>query len=129
MAKYPSIKYVFDIHRDAILKTDGSLVKAAVDIEGESTAQVMAVVGSNYKGANYPDWEKRFALAAVLKEKLDEKYEDFSRPIYLRGAAYNQQYCTGSLLIEVGTAGNTLSEAKLAAKHLSHALAEIIKGE
>ena len=129
LAKYPSIKYVFDIHRDAILKTDGSLVKAAVDIEGESTAQVMAVVGSNYKGANYPDWEKRFALAAVLKEKLDEKYEDFSRPIYLRGAAYNQQYCTGSLLIEVGTAGNTLSEAKLAAKHLSHALAEIIKGE
>ncbi|MBQ8208521.1 MAG: stage II sporulation protein P [Clostridia bacterium] len=127
LAKYPSIKYVFDVHRDAILKSDGSLVSAVTEIDGESVAQVMTVVGSNYKGANFPDWEKHLSLALKLKSKLDESYESLSRPVYLRGAAYNQQYTPGSLLLEIGTSGNTLAEAERAGEIVAKALAELIK--
>ncbi len=127
IAKYPTIKYVFDVHRDAILKADGSLVKAVTEIDGESVAQVMTVVGSNYKGANFPDWENHLALALRLKSKLGESYEKLSRPVYLRGAAYNQQYTEGSLLLEIGSSGNTLNEAKRAAELVAYALADIIK--
>ena len=129
LAKYPSIKYVFDVHRDAILKSDGSLVKAVTDIDGEAVAQVMTVVGSNYKGANFPEWEDHLALALKLRENLNGKHESLCRPVYLRGAAYNQQYTKGSLLLEIGTSGNTLEEAKRAAELVALSLAEIIKGE
>lgn len=129
LAKYPSIKYVFDVHRDAILKSDGSLVKAVTDIDGEAVAQVMTVVGSNYKGANFPDWEEHLALALKLREDLNGKHESLCRPVYLRGAAYNQQYTKGSLLLEIGSSGNTLEEAKRAAELVALSLARIIKGE
>ncbi|MBE6631508.1 MAG: hypothetical protein E7623_02280 [Ruminococcaceae bacterium] len=129
LTKYPSIKYVFDVHRDAILKSDGALVKAVTEINGESVAQVMSVVGSNYKGADFKDWEERLSLALKLKSKLSEKYPSLSRPVYLRGAAYNQQYAKGSMLLEIGSSGNTLDEAKSAAKLVALALVDIIKGK
>ncbi len=127
VAKFPSIKYVFDVHRDAIMSADGSMVKGVVEIDGEKTAQVMTVVGSNYKGANFPDWETHLALALNLKANLDEEYERLSRPVYLRGAAYNQQYTPGSLLLEIGTSGNTIKEAERAAELMAKVLAETIK--
>ena len=51
------------------------------------------------------------------------------RSIALRGASYNEQYTNGSLLIELGTDGNTLSHAKYSARLLGKALAELIKGD
>lgn len=129
ISKYPTIKYVFDVHRDAILKPDGTLVGTACNIGGESVAQVMAVVGSDYKGANFPDWEDHLALALKLRDSLNSKYSNICRPVYLRGAAYNEQYAEGSLLLEIGSSGNTLTEAKKAAKLVAEALAEMIKGK
>lgn len=128
-AKYPSIQYVFDVHRDAILKSDGTLVGAVCEIDGEKVAQVMSVVGSNYKGANFPDWEDRLSLALALRASLNDKYGNISRPVYLRGAAYNEQYAKGSLLLEIGSSGNTLDEAKKAAKLVAESLTELIKGK
>lgn len=126
LAKYPTIKYVFDVHRDAILRSDGALVKGVTELDGKSTAQVMTVVGSNYKGADFPDWENHLAFALRLRKNLNDKYDSLCRPVYLRGAAYNEQYTPGSLLLEIGSSGNTLSEAKRAAKLVAEALAEII---
>lgn len=126
IAKYPTIKYVLDVHRDAIIKSDGSLVKTVTEINGEKVAQVMTVVGSNYKGADFPDWENHLALALELKSKLDKNYPSLSRPVYLRGAAYNQQYTHGSLLLEIGSSGNTLEEAVRAAEILAETFADLI---
>lgn len=127
--KYPSIKYVFDIHRDAILKSDGTLVKTVTNVGGKQTAQVMIVVGSDYKGANFPNWEDRLSLALNLRSRLNSAYKDICRPIYLRGAAFNEQYTDGSLLLEIGSSGNTLSEAKLAAEYMAKTIANMIKGK
>ncbi len=48
------------------------------------------------------------------------------RPIHLAPERYNQQYTTGSLIIEVGTNGNTLSEALAAAELFGRAAGEML---
>ena len=48
------------------------------------------------------------------------------RPIHLAPERYNQQYTTGSLIIEVGTNGNTLSEAIAAAELFGRAAGEML---
>ena len=45
LERYPSIKVVLDVHRDAIEDSDGTRVKPVCEIDGESTAQVMVIAG------------------------------------------------------------------------------------
>ena len=47
LEKYPSIKYVFDIHRDALMLSDGSTLRPICESDGKIGAQVMFVVGTN----------------------------------------------------------------------------------
>lgn len=129
LAEYPSIKYVFDVHRDAIVSSDGSLVRPVTLINGERTAQIMLLVGTNEKGADHPNWETNFTVAAKLQKRLTANYERFARPINIRGASFNEQFTPGSLLIEIGSAANSLSEAKAAARHLTYEIANMIKDE
>lgn len=127
LAEYPSIKYVFDVHRDAIARQNGDIIKPLCLIDGQLTAQIMLLVGTNEKGADHPSWENNLTVAAKLQSKLTEKYENFARPINIRGASFNEQFTKGSLLIEIGSSGNTLSEAKSAARVLTYSLIEMIK--
>ena len=86
----------------------------------------MLVVGTNEKGADHPDWETNFTVATHLQSKLTATYDNFARPINIRGASFNEQFTGGSLLIEIGSAANSLSEAKAAAKYLTLAIIETI---
>ncbi len=126
LAEYPSIKYVFDVHRDAIARQNGDIIKPLCLIDGKLTAQVMLLVGTNEKGADHPNWADNLTVAAKLQSKLTEKYERLARPINIRGASFNEQFTPGSLLIEIGSSGNTLSEAKNAARLLTYSIAEMI---
>ena len=129
LALYPSIKYVFDVHRDSIVKENGEKIRPVFSYNGETVAQVMSVVGTNELGASFPDWEKNLNLALKLHTLTEEKYGAMSRPINLRGAAFNQHYSESSLLLEVGSCGNTLAEAKRAGELLADSLSDlIIKG-
>ena len=129
LAKYPSIQYVIDLHRDSLTSSDGSLIRPVTVVDGIPTAQVMCVVGSNYNGTDHPDWQDNLSLALKFRTALNDKYENISRPVYLRSSAYNQQYAPLSVLLEVGASGNTLSEAKNAAILAAEVLADIIKGK
>ena len=71
----------------------------------------MVVVGSNGGGGDHPDWQKNLALAAKLQKSLDTLYPTLARPMTLRQSVYNQNLSAGSLLVEVGSHGNTLQEA------------------
>ncbi len=128
LEKYPSIKYVFDIHRDSLIRENGEKIRPVTEIDGESTAQVMSVVGTDYKGAAHPNWEINLSLAATLQSRLNDSYSKLARHIYLRGASFNQQYTEGSLLLEIGSCGNTLAEAKRAGEIVAKELSQIIKG-
>ena len=64
-----------------------------------------------------------------MQENLTEKYAHFVRAVNLRGAGFNQQYTDGSLLLEVGSCGNTLSEAKRAGVLAALAITEVVTGK
>lgn len=122
LAEYPSIRIVLDIHRDALVGSDGTVYKAVTTVDGEKTAQVMLVLGS---GSGHPDWQKNLALALRIQKSLDTLYPTLARPITLRGSVYNQELSPGSLLVEVGTHGNTLREALRAARCFARAAGQV----
>ncbi len=128
LSHYPGITYVVDLHRDAILTSDGKYVRAIAGAENEALAQVMAVVGSDGNGTHHPNWERNLAIAEQLRAALNEKAEDLCRPTVLRNASYNQELAPYSLLLEIGTGGNCIEEAKRSAALVGRALADLIRG-
>lgn len=127
LKKYPSIKVVLDLHRDAVSKENGDKVKLQTEINGKKAAQVMLVMGSQSGGVtNFPNWEENFKLAVKLQQKIEQKYPTLARPLMLMSKNYNQSLTTGSLLIEFGTDVNTLSEVHYSAEMVGESLAELL---
>lgn len=127
LERYPSIKLVIDLHRDAVIKSTGEIVRPVTSVNSQPTAQVMCVVGSDWSGSKCDNWENNLALALQLREKLNSKYTSLCRPAYLRSSTYNQELAPYSLLLEVGACGNSLEEAKRAAALVATELSDIIK--
>lgn len=125
LAKYPSIQYVIDLHRDSVVRGN-SYVKTHAVIEGEESAQVMLVVGTNQNG-RHPNWEQNLVVATRLKDTMDSLYPSLSRSLYLRTARFNQEFLPGCMLLEVGSAANTLQEAETAARFSARAFAEMLR--
>ena len=50
------------------------------------------------------------------------------RPMLLRNSRYNQHATTGSLLLEVGAAGNSPEEAALAGRLFAQQMADFLIG-
>ena len=129
LKEYPSIRYIFDVHRDSIEQDDGSVVKTSATVDGEPAAQLMFVVGTNEKGANHPRWEDNLGYALALQRALSDDCPGLMRAVNLRGPSFNEQYTPFSLLVEVGASGNTLAEAKRTAALLGNAIADEMLGE
>ncbi len=129
LKEYPSIQIVLDVHRDSIIRTDMTKIRPATTVDGKEAAQLMTVVGTDFKGADHPDWTNNLNFALKMQENLTEKYAHFVRAVNLRGAGFNQQYTDGSLLLEVGSCGNTLSEAKRAGVLAALAITEVVTGK
>ncbi len=125
LAQYPSIEYVIDLHRDSVTRGD-SYVKSYTEIQGTPSAQVMLVVGSNQNG-RHPNWRQNLTVATAYKDSLDTLYPSLSRALYLRTARFNQEFLPGCLLLEVGTAANTLEEAEQAARYAAEAFSNMLK--
>ena len=111
LERYPSIRVVLDIHRDALVGGDGEIYKMVSTEAGEKVAQVMMVLGTDAGGADHPRWKDNMAFALKLQRNLVKGYTSLARPTVLRKSRYNQQLCPGSILVEVGGHGNSLSEA------------------
>ena len=126
-AEYPSIVYVLDVHRDAVADEAGRQYKLLCAEEPDA-AQLEFVIGSNGGGLEHPNWRENLKLACAVQATLLNKYPTLMRPIVVRNSRYNQQVTTGSLLLEVGTAGNSLEEALNAARLFAAGFAEVIQG-
>lgn len=121
--KNPDIKVVLDIHRDAYIYSDGSKLRVASTINGAETAQAMIVCGTDSMGLYHPYWKSNLTLAAKVQNAADIMFPGLMRPINLRRERFNMHVTRGSLLIEIGSNGNTLEEAKRAGSYIAHALA------
>ncbi len=125
--KYPGIKIVIDLHRDAIAQNDTDKVKVTTEIEGKKAAQVMLVMGSQSGSVkNFPNWKENLKLATKLQKTLEDMYPSLARSILLMPKNYNESLTTGSLLIEIGTDGNTLEEAKYSAELVANSLINLL---
>ena len=128
LEQYPTIQVILDVHRDALVGTDGSIYKLVSQENGEKVAQVMLVVGTDAGGADHPNWADNLALAIRVQKELVSDYVSLARPIVLRSSSYNQQLSPGSLLVEVGGHGNTLSEALAGARLFAESLSQVLNG-
>ncbi len=128
LTQYPSIHFILDIHRDAIEDTQGNEYKVISNIDGVGTAaQVTIVVGSDGSGLPHPNWMENLKLAVAVQQNILQQYPTLARPILLRNSRYNQHATTGSLLMEIGAAGNSPEEAALAGKLVAQRMAEVLQ--
>lgn len=128
LEQYPSICMVLDIHRDAIEDTHGNQQAYRINVDGQQTAQLMMVVGTDESGQLHPNWRENMALAVKLHAGLEKRCPGICRPISFRTQRFNQDLSTGAMLIEVGAAGNTHQEALLAAEHLAQGILDLAHG-
>ena len=127
LKKYPTIKVVIDLHRDALSENDTDKVKLTTEINGKKAAQVMLVMGSQSGNVtNFPNWKENLKLATKLQQTMEVMYPSLARSIHFMSKNYNESLTTGSMLVEIGTDGNTLDEAKYSAELLSNALISLL---
>lgn len=125
LEQYPSIKVALDIHRDAIA-SDSAAYQPYIEINGREAAQIMIISGCDDGTLGMPDYMKNFHFACTLQQKLETDHKGFTRPILFDYRHYNQDLTTGSLLIEVGSHGNTLEQVQYSGQLIGRSLGELL---
>jgi stage II sporulation protein P len=127
LEKYPSVKLVIDLHRDSAEQSNGGQWATEAVINGERSAQVMLVVGTNAY-YTHPNWEQNLSLALKLHTIMEKTHSGSTRPLDLRKQRFNQDLSTGAIIAEIGAAGNTHREAMNAVSVLAEAIILLAKG-
>ncbi len=122
-----NIQIVLDIHRDSIIKSDGSKLKFLTKINDENVAQVMLVCGTNQAGLDNDTWQENLKFALKVQNYMETHYPGLARPLNLRQERFNTHATLGSMIIEIGTSGNTLDEALKSTKFIAKTLREILQ--
>lgn len=128
LEKYPSIRLVLDIHRDAYADKNGNQISNTVTVDGKTVSRLMLVAGTNAYGESHADWQKNLSFALKLQTTMERLYPGLCRPLALRSSAFNQDLSPGALLIEIGTAGDSREQALGAAKLLADGIAALAYG-
>ena len=126
VTQYPEIQMVIDVHRDAVETESGKAQPLSSTQNGQTAAQLMLVVGTDQGGLSHPDWQENLANALKLQSVLQGQWPGLCRKLDLRTERFNQHMTPGSLLVEVGTNGNTLQQALFSAELLGDGLAAMI---
>ena len=124
LAQHPEIGLVIDVHRDAVGNED--VMYKALSALPEPTAQLMLVVGTGENGLEHPHWRENLKLALAMQQAMDGQYPTLTRPVNLARERYNQHLTTGSLILEVGTCGNSLAEALRAVELFARAVTPVL---
>lgn len=127
LERYPSIKVVLDVHRDAIETEGGSRMAPVCTVDGRQAAQVMIICGCDNGGSvRLPGWRQNLRFAAAWERSMEGMYPGFTRPVLFSYRFYNQDLTTGSLLIEIGGHGNNLNEALYAGQLAANGLVQAL---
>ncbi len=126
LEQYPSIQLVIDVHRDAAPDGAGGQKPLLTELQGEQAAQLMLVMGTDTPELPNGRWEDNLSLAMKLQAYLSASAPGIMRQTELRASRYNQHLAPYSLLLEVGSAGNTREEALLSASFAGEHLARLL---
>ena len=124
LEEYPSIQLTIDVHRDACLY-NGEQLAYRKTVNGEQTAQVLLVCGDGGK-YGYEGWKDNLSWNLKLYAQLNRDAPGLARILRVDHARYNLHLRPGSMLLEVGAAGNTLPEAITAARIFAESLSSMI---
>lgn len=127
LKEYPSIKICLDIHRDGIEREDGTRIAPVTNIDGSEAAQIMIISCADDGSGNIPDYDKNFRFACALQSALESDWNGLTRPVLFDTRFYNQDLTTGSLLIEVGSHGNSLDQSQYSGELIGKTLVEFLQ--
>jgi stage II sporulation protein P len=127
--KYPSIQYIYDIHRDAVSNpTEATRETFRTTVAGDSVASVELVLGLKSSFA-----KENVAFKDIVEERMGEMYPGLFLKYVPKEYYYNQFLKPNSLLIEVGSDQNTPQEAQHSGALMGDVLGSVIlekqKGE
>lgn len=122
MKKYPTAKYIIDLHRDAAAYA-GNVGKTTT-INGETVAKFSLVVGQN--NANF---SKLKSYANKINNKAEAMYKGFGGRAIEKTYRYNEYIADKYLLLEIGNNQNNIKEVKATGKYFAHVLAAVIEEE
>ncbi|MGE5485568.1 MAG: stage II sporulation protein P [Ignavibacteriales bacterium] len=115
---YPSVGILLDVHRDSQPRELTTL-----EFRGLTYAKVMIVLGTDN-----PGWKKNEEFANQLLAAMQAKYPGISLGVYPKPGQFNQHYCTGGLVLEVGGVENTLEECLRTSRVIAEGVAYLIRG-
>lgn len=123
MKQTDSLKVIIDLHRDSMITSSGMEYKVVSEIDGQTCAQLMFVMGTNAGGLNHPNWKNNLNFAVNLQKSILQDYPTLMRPINLRKQRFNEHATTGSMILECGTSANTMEEVELSIRAFGKKLA------
>ena len=129
LEQYPTIQVAIDVHRDAVLYDDGSVLKTVTEVGGRKAAQLMVIAPYDDGTLGIPGWRENFRFGAGFTAAVEEAYPGLMRPVFFCTRGYNLGMTPDSLLFEFGTNGNTLSEAVYTARLTGPILADYLLGK
>ena len=129
MEKYPQATVYIDLHRNSAnveMRRDDVAM-----IDGQRCARMFFVVGTGigtYEGEydTAHDWQRNYALAKALTERLREVHPYLATDIRLKVGRYNQHMSPYCMLIELGHNANTFEDAANSIPYLADALAGVL---
>lgn len=128
LEKYPTIKIVLDVHRDAVYTSDTEHLKPVCKINGRKAAQIMIITGADGGPvASFPHWEENLTFALAVQKQVQTDFEGLMKPVYFCNRRYNMDLTDCSLLLEFGSDANTLDEAVRSASFFGISLSRLIK--
>ena len=86
----------------------------------------MIISGCDDGTLGMPNYIKNFHFACALQQQLETDNPGLTRPILFDYRKYNQDLTTGSLLIEVGSHGNTLEQVQYSGQLFGRSLADLL---
>jgi len=122
LADYPSLQMIFDIHRDADIRDNTTVM-----INGVPVARITIVVAMGQPDLVQPHWQENHAFAKLIDARLNEYYPGLSHGIELTEWRYNQHLHPRALLIEVGGQENSKEECMRSMEILADILAKILR--
>ncbi len=129
LGKYPSLKIIFDVHRDGIDHIDNlenySEIRdeSYVEINGEKVARFSMVVGGENE-----NFEKLKKFAYYIKAISDEMYPGLSSGVILKKYRYNEYKSDYYALFEIGNNANSIEESLRTAKYLGKVIDRALRG-
>lgn len=123
---YPKLRMVIDLHRDAGHSGE-KINNYTIVSEGQRTARVMTIVGSDKLGLPHPYWRENLRFAREFNELMEELYPGLSRGVRLReDGRWNQHVHNHAVILEVGEVHNSQAEAEAAARSLARVIYEML---